>query len=159
MTMTWMMSLVNSYGFDFGSGKPARRLGVYFHGVNGTLYANYGMHRVVPEGDRMKDFKTPAPSIPSSPGHEREWLDCVRSRKQPSCSAFYHYRIDVAISLAMLAHQLRRTIHFDPAAERIVGDREAVEAAKPTYLAPWRFPDEYLRGSEDPRHPQAVGEG
>ena len=35
-TMTWMMSMVNSFGFDFGRGSPARRLGIYFHGSNGT---------------------------------------------------------------------------------------------------------------------------
>ncbi|MGD8500945.1 MAG: Gfo/Idh/MocA family oxidoreductase, partial [Phycisphaerales bacterium] len=58
-TMTWMMSLVNSFAFDFGRGKPARRLGIYFHGVNGTLYADYGVHEVVPEGDWLKDAKPP----------------------------------------------------------------------------------------------------
>ena len=38
LTMTWMLSLVNCYGFDFqGKGGIGRRLGAYFHGVNGTL--------------------------------------------------------------------------------------------------------------------------
>ena len=41
-TLTWSMSTVNSYAFDFGSGTPARRLGIYFHGTNGTLYSDYG---------------------------------------------------------------------------------------------------------------------
>ena len=49
-TMTWMMSVVNSFAFDFGRGTPARRLGIYFHGLRGTLFCDYGMHRVVPEG-------------------------------------------------------------------------------------------------------------
>jgi len=144
LTMTWMMSLVNSYGFDLGSGKPARRLGIYFHGVNGTLYANYDTYRVVPEGDRMKDASPPKPSIPPSPGHEREWLDCMRSRQQPSCSVFYHHPIDVAISLAMLSYRLGRTIHFDPVRQQIVHDQEAARLAKPDYRHPWKFPDEYL---------------
>jgi len=143
-TMTWMMSVVNSFAFDFGRGKPARRLGVYFHGVNGTLYADYGMYKVVPEGDRMKDATPPKPSIPPSPGHEREWLDCVRSREQPSCSVFYHYKIDVAIGLATLSQELGRSIRFDPAAEKIVGDDEAARRAKPEYRAPWKLPEQYL---------------
>jgi predicted dehydrogenase len=71
-TMTWMMSMVNSFGFDFGRGTPARRLGIYFHGTNGTLYADYGRHEVVPEGDRLKDARPPEKSIPPSPGHEHE---------------------------------------------------------------------------------------
>ncbi len=146
MTLTWMMSIVNSYGFDL-QGAPGikRRLGIYLQGLNGTLYSDYGMHRVVPEGDRMKDAPPPEKSIPPSPGHEREWLDCVRSRKQPSCSAAYHYKIDVAIGLATLAQRLGRSIRFDAAAERIVGDDEAARLARPEYRAPWKFPDRYLQ--------------
>ena len=85
LTMTWMSSLTNSYGFDFeGEPKPQRRLGIYFHGANGTLYADYDTFKIVPEGDKMKGLEAPPKSIPPSPGHEREWLDCIKSRRQPS---------------------------------------------------------------------------
>jgi hypothetical protein len=144
-TMTWMLALANSYGFDMhGDPVPTRRLGIYFHGVDGTMYCDYGMFKVVPEGDRMKGRKTPKPSIASSPGHEREWLDCIKSRKEPSCSVYYHVKVDVPLVLANLSMRLGRTIHFDPVAERIVGDQEAAKAAKPEYRAPWKFPEEYL---------------
>jgi predicted dehydrogenase len=142
-TMTWMMSLVNSFGFDFGRGTPARRLGIYFHGTNGTLFADYGMHQIVPEGERLKDREPPAKSIPSSPGHEREWLDCIRTRQQPSCNADYHCRIDVAINLANLSMELGRAIRFDPASERIL-DEQAARRAVPQYRDPWKFPTDYL---------------
>jgi predicted dehydrogenase len=145
LTMTWMGSAANSYGFDF-QGKPGirRRLGIYFHGVNGTLFSDYHTHHVVPEGDRMKDAETPEPSIPPSPGHEREWLDCIKSGRQPSCNVFYHYKLDVACTLANLALKLGRSIRFDPASEKIVGDDEAARLAVPEYRKPWAFPKEYL---------------
>ncbi len=143
-TMTWWMSLVNSFGFDFGRGKPARRLGIYFHGVNGTLYSNYSMHEVVPEGKMLEDPSPPEKSIPPSPGHEREWLNCIRSGDQPSCNVDYHSRIDVAISLANLSMKLNRTIHFDPKTEQIVDDPEATRLSVPEYREPWKFPAEYL---------------
>jgi len=145
VTMTWMMSIVNSYGFDL-QGEPGirRRLGVYFHGVNGTLYADYGRHQVIPEGDRMKNAAPPEKSIPPSPGHEREWLDCLRTRQQPSCSVFYHHKIDVAIGLAGLSMKLGRSIRFDPATQEIVGDEEAARLAVPEYRDPWKFPEEHL---------------
>jgi len=143
-SMTWWMSTANSFAFDFGRGQPARRLGIYFHGINGTLFANYGMHEVVPEGDRMKDAKPPADKIPPSPGHERQWLDCIRSRQQPDCNADYHSKVDVPLVLANLSMQLRRSIRFDPATEKIVGDAEAAKLAVPEYRAPWKFPAEYL---------------
>jgi len=145
MTMTWMSSLTNSYGFDLhGEPKPQRRLGIYFHGVNGTMYADYGKFKIVPEGDAMKDMQAPPHSIPSSPGHEREWLDCIKSRQQPSCSVFYHTYVDVPIVLSLLSLKLGRSIRFDPTKERIVGDAEATKLSVPTYRKPWKFPKQYL---------------
>lgn len=145
LTMTWMSSLTNSYGFDLhGQPVPSRRLGIYFHGANGTMYANYDQFKIVPEGDKMKDLVAPPKSIPSSPGHEREWLDCIKSRQQPSCSVFYHTRIDVPIVLSLLSLKLGRSIRFDPATEKIVGDPEAAKMAVPKYRSPWKFPKQYL---------------
>ncbi len=146
LTMTWMSSLTNSYGFDFqGEPKKERRLGIYFHGANGTLFADYGTLKVVPEGDAMKDKQAPPATIPSSPGHEREWLDCVKSRQQPSCNPNYHVRVDVPIQLSLLSLKLGRSIRFDPATEKIVGDSEAAHQAVPKYRAPWKFPKQYLK--------------
>jgi len=144
LTMTWMSTLASSYGFDLGSGTPARRLGIYFHGLNGTMYCDYGTYKIVPEGDRMKGMQPPEKSIPSSPGHEREWLDSIKSRQQPSCSVFYHTKVNVPIVLGNLSYKLGRSIRFDPASEQIVGDADAAKAAVPEYRHPWKFPAEYL---------------
>ncbi|HSW47401.1 MAG TPA: Gfo/Idh/MocA family oxidoreductase [Phycisphaerae bacterium] len=146
-TMTWWMSLINSYGFDFqGRNEIKRRLGIWFHGVNGTLSANYGTHTLMPEGDHMKaTADMPVTSMPSSSGHHREWVDCIRTRQQPSCHVGYHYKLDSAIALANLSMQLKRAIHFDPQTERIIGDDEAARLAVPAYRDPWKFPAEYLK--------------
>lgn len=144
MTMTWMSTIANSYGFDLGSGPPTRRLGIYFHGVNGTMYCNYGMHKIVREGDRMDGIETPEKSIAPSPGHEREWLNSIKTREQPTCSVFYHTKIDVPLVLSILSYKLGRSIQFDPTTEKIIGDPEAAKAAIPEYRAPWKFPAEYL---------------
>lgn len=146
LTMTWMMSLTNSYGFDL-EGEPMRqvRVGAYFHGVNGTLYTDYlGNFKIVPEGDLMNDKEVPPKSIPPSPGHEREWLDCIKSRQQPSCNPAYHVKVDVPLILSVLSLKLGRSIRFDPKTETIVGDREAARMAMPKYRDPWKFPKEYL---------------
>jgi predicted dehydrogenase len=144
-TLTWMSSLTNSYDFVMrGDAQPERRLGIYFHGTDATLYAHYNTFRVMAEGDRMKGKPEVPQSIPSSPGHEREWLDCVKSRQQPSCSVFYHTKVDVPIVLSLLSLKLGRSIRFDPAKEQIVGDSEAARLAVPQYRAPWKFPTGYL---------------
>lgn len=145
VTVTWMGLLANSYGFDLhGQPIPQRRLGIYFHGVNGTMYCNYGMYKIVPEGDRMDGKEAPPRSIPPSPGHEREWLDCIKSRQQPSCNVAQHSKINVPILLANLSLKLGRSIRFDPTGRAILNDPEAARIVVPEYRDPWRFPKEYL---------------
>jgi len=143
--MNWHGSLTNSYGFDFqGKGGMARRLGIYFHGVNGTLAANYGTMKIIEEGKRMKDMKPPEQSIPKSKGHHREWIDGIKTRTQPLCNVFYHHRVNTALTMANLSLKLGRSINFDPKTERIVGDDEAAKMAVPTYREPYKFPVEYV---------------
>ena len=145
LTMTWMQSSTNSYGFDFLRGQESRRrLGIYFHGVNGTLYTDYNEHTILPEGDRMNGMETPSKSIPPSPGHELEWIDSVKSRNQPSCNADYHIKVDAPIQLSTLSLKLGRSIRFDPDSEQIIGDQEAAIKAIPEYRDPWEFPKEYF---------------
>jgi predicted dehydrogenase len=145
LTMTWMSSLTNSYGFDLhGDPVPKRRLGVYFHGTKGTMYANYSMFKIVPEGDMMKDQPEVPKSIPPSPGHELEWLNSVKSRQQPSCCVDYHINIDVPIVLSLLSLKLGRSIRLDPVTGKILGDAEASKLSIPEYRAPWKFPAQYL---------------
>lgn len=146
LTMTWMQSSTNSYGFDFArEQKSQRRLGIYLHGVNGTLLTDYSTHQILPEGDRMKDMATPPKSIEPSPGHELEWVECIKSRKQPSCNPEYHIKVDVPIELSVLSMKLGRSIRFDPNTEQIIGDEEAAKLAIPEYRAPWKFPSKYLK--------------
>jgi len=146
-TMTWMTSLVNSYGWDF-QGDPGmkRRLGIYFQGLNGTIATDYGKHEIIPEGQRMtvEDAEKAPKVVPDSPGHHREWLDCIRTRKQPSCHVGYHHKINVAINLAMMALKLGRSVRFDPKTETIPNDAEAAKLINPIYRDPWKLPAEYL---------------
>ncbi|NQU52811.1 MAG: Gfo/Idh/MocA family oxidoreductase [Bacteroidetes bacterium] len=145
LTMTWMHNSANSYGFDFLRGQESkRRLGIYFHGVNGTLQTDYNTHVILPEGNRMDGMETPPKSIPPSPGHELEWVECIKSRKQPSCCAEYHIKVDAPIALSVLSLKLGRSIKFDPATESIVGDKEAAKMAIPEYRGSWKFPSKYL---------------
>lgn len=144
-TLTWMSSLTNSYGFDLhGEPVPKRRLGIYFHGTNGTLYANYETYKIVPEGDKMKDATPPQPYLPRPEAHERDWLDGIRERKQPSCSVLYHIKVDLPITLSLLSLKLRKMIKFNPKTMKIEDDKEAVRMAIPSYRSPWKFPSKYL---------------
>ncbi|GAA5225307.1 Gfo/Idh/MocA family protein [Membranihabitans marinus] len=153
LTMTWMQSSTNSHGWAFQNADKTgvgyetgtrRRLGIYFHGVNGTLITDYSSHILVPEGNRMDNLSTPPPSIAPSPGHELEWIQGLRNKIQPSCNAEYHIKVDLPIQLSILSLKLGRSIKFDPITETIVDDKVAAKMAIPEYRGEWKFPKKYL---------------
>ncbi len=156
LVMSWMMSQVSSFGFNLQDveryskhGAPMeegvqRRLGYYIHAGKATLFGNYETHTVVPQVPELVGAEPPEQTIPPSPGHEREWLDCIRSREEPSCGVNYAHKVNTANMLANLAMKTGRSLRFDPATETILDDPEATRLAKPEYRAPWKFPEEYL---------------
>jgi len=146
-TLTWTTSLINSFAYTLqGNQGCHRRRGIYLHGENGTLVGDYGVLEVVREACFLHKFNLDdiPKSVPDSPGHHRDWLDGIRSRRQPSCHVSYHSKLDMALTLSLLSLKLGRSIRFDPKTETIVGDPEAVALSKPTYRDPWKFPAEYL---------------
>jgi len=139
--MSWIHTACNSFNFGFGPPPDrGRRLAVFFHGNNATLCGDYGEHTVVPEGDRLREVKEPEPSIPPSPGHEREFLDAIKSRVQPPCSFEYHVPLAVTLALGHIALRTGRKIKWDPKNHRVIGDREADRLCRPNYRKPWRLP-------------------
>lgn len=140
LTLTWTHSETCSFGFELHEGTGiGRRLGIVFHGTNGTLAANYSTFKLFPEGDRLDPNKLPEPSIPPSPGHTREWLDGIKTHQQPLCHFGYHYWIQLAISLGDIAFQVGRKIFWDDRLGRII-DEEANRLLTPTYRKPWSLP-------------------
>lgn len=140
-TMTWMHTSGNSFNFDFG-GPPdrGRRLGVMFHGTKGTLLGDYNTCKVISEGDALTNVPMPEPSIPSSPGHYREWLDGIKTRNQPLCNFDYHLPIATTIDLAHVALKVGRKIHWDATDGKVIRDKEANSLLTPKYRQPWTFP-------------------
>jgi predicted dehydrogenase len=140
--MTWSNMCANSHGLAFHRGEGmGRRLGVSFHGVNGTLLADYGSYELVGEGDRLADMTLPEPHLARSPGHQREFLDCVKSREDCSCGVEYHYDVHVALNLAQMSYKLGgRRLEWDAENGCVRGDREANAALRANYRKPWKLP-------------------
>lgn len=139
--MSFIHTSCNGYNFGFG-GAPdgGRRLAVAFHGTQGTLVGDYGSHQIYSDGDRLKDYKAPQPTIPSSPGHDREFLNSIKSRELPSCSFQYHQPLALALDLAHVSLNAGRKIHWDSATGKVVNDPEAQKLCTPVYRKPWTLP-------------------
>ena len=140
-TVTFTMMQSNS--FHFGVGKPhkGRHNGIIFHGKKATLtIVNYGTPEVLDrDGNPITGVDYPQ-SVPPSPGHLREFIDSVKSRKECSCSFAAHLPMHTAMNLAHLSLELGRQLRWDETKWEIIGDPEAQSRITPQYRAPWKLP-------------------
>jgi predicted dehydrogenase len=77
--------------------------------------------------------------------HTRNFLDCVKSRKEPVSDLESGHRVATALHLANLSLRLGRRIRWDAEKEDAIGDREASEMLVRPYRKPW---DAELRALE-----------
>ena len=69
--------------------------------------------------------------------HARNFLDCVKSRRQPNSSLEDEQGVATACHLANISLRLGRKIRWDAEREEIRGDAEASAMLERTYRAPW----------------------
>jgi predicted dehydrogenase len=60
--------------------------------------------------------------VPSKYGwdHMGNWLDCIRSREQPTLNAERAYKVMIPIALSVMSYRSGRAIYFDPVEEKVV---------------------------------------
>jgi hypothetical protein len=139
--MTWTLMQQSAFPFGVGSGGGGRQLGIVFHGKDATLVANYGLCQVLDKQGKPMDSRPEVPDVtPPSPGHEREFLDAIKTRGEPSCSFERHLPLHMGLNLAHVALRTGRTLHWDAAKFEVTGDAEATRALYPDYRAPWKLP-------------------
>jgi len=114
-------------------------IGAAFQGTDGTIVTNYGEHKVFRKGKEATDFKRPDPTIPDSPGHLREFLDSIKSRKLTTCDVEYGHRLTKGGHLGTIAYRTGRRIEWNDATETIVGDKDAQKRVTRQYRKPWKL--------------------
>ena len=69
--------------------------------------------------------------------NERDWLNCIRTRKRPLCEVEDGHRVATTCNLANMSLRLGRSIRWDPEKEAVIGDKEAAAMCVRPYRAPW----------------------
>lgn len=72
-----------------------------------------------------------------SNNHMRNFLECIRSRKEPAAPVEVGHRSNSACVLIHIAMRLGRKLRWDPKAERFLGDEEANGWLDYEHRAPW----------------------
>jgi hypothetical protein len=78
-------------------------------------------------------------NLPRSPGHHRNFLDCVKSRRAPLSSADVAQRSMTSGHLGQIAMQLGRKLYWNPEKEDFVGDPTATRLLGCAPREPWRL--------------------
>lgn len=74
-----------------------------------------------------------------SPGHQRNFADCVKSRQQPFAHAEIGHRTASICHLNNIAMRLGRKLKWDPATEQVQDDAEANQLLTPNMRSPWQI--------------------
>lgn len=104
--------------------------GVLFEGTKGRIFVNRGRLTGKPVED-LEQNPLPEGAIeavyggPVRGGHVRNFVDCIKSRKQPVSDVWSHNRMLEICHLSNIAMRLGRELQWDSAKREIVNDREA----------------------------------
>ena len=109
-------------GVEMTHGGPS---GCFFTGTKGTLHIDRGVLVSDPVDLIAEPIKDSEVHLFRSPGHHRNWIDCIRSRKDPICDVETGCRSVAIVQLGNLAYWHGKELHWDPIKWHFVGDKEA----------------------------------
>lgn len=133
VNVVWSLNPIGPPGFeDWG-------IGAAFQGTDGTIVTDYNRHKLFRKGKEVTDFQRPAPSIPDSPGHIREFLNSIKSRQMTTCDVEYGHRLTKGGHIGTIALKTGRRVQWDDSKEAIVGDKGAQKLVTRRYRKPWKM--------------------
>ncbi len=112
--------------------------GVLFVGAKGMLQANYNRHLLLPETD-YAGFEPPAPYIPDSIGHHREWVAACKGGAPALCNFSYGGPLAETVLLGNAAYRSCRRLEWNAAACKVTNTREADEFIRRPYRKGWKL--------------------
>jgi predicted dehydrogenase len=123
--------------------------GCFFYGEKGTLHVDrYDKLISEPAEIAKEPIGKDEVHLYKSPGHHRDWIDCIKSRKQPICDVETGARSATVCHLGNLAYWHGRELSWDPAKWQfvihqdndLVPDTEANGWLDRPRRDPWQLP-------------------
>jgi predicted dehydrogenase len=118
---------------------PATNNGIFFYGDEGTVFVSDRTWTVWRPGKRDEPEQHEA-NADMGTLHMADFLQAVRSRRQPVCSVADGFRSTATVQLAMIAYETNSVVQWDEATEVIVDNPVASRLLKRDYRTPWRHP-------------------
>jgi predicted dehydrogenase len=123
-------------------GYPEIEQGAKWIGTDGWVFAGeWGVECSKPEFTGSKNLPDELRKVKlyESPGHVRNFLDCVKSRKPTVTPVETAHHSTIPGHLGLISMLTSRKIHWDVAKEEIIGDADASKLLTREYRAPWKL--------------------
>jgi len=128
------------HGSDPNPPTTRRGVGVTFVGSDGRIFVDRGFKASDPKEIIAQPLGEKDVHLYKSPGHQRDWLNCVRARKRPLCDVEIGARSVTVCHLGNLAYWNHRKLAWDPKEWRFVQDAEANKWLDRERREPWQLP-------------------
>ena len=113
--------------------------GILFYGDKETVFVTDNRWVVIPRG-KGKERKVIEAKSDAGQLQVADFLEAVRTRRQPSCTPEEGFLSTAAVKLAMISCETGSKVTWDAAREQIAGNAEASRLLKRDYRAPYRHP-------------------
>lgn len=123
------------------NGLHGRPWGVQWCGSEGSIILNDQGYEIIAERKKesLDSEKRPGTGNPHF-AHVRNFLDCVKSRKQPVLNLEIGHHVSNLAALGNISYRTGRAVRWDAVNEKIIGDAEADALVGCEYRAPWKLP-------------------
>ncbi len=126
-------------GLEFTCRTDKREFGARFEGTDGWLEVGSNGFETSPASLKSSVLGERDQRLQVSQNHYRNFLDCVKSRKDPIEPVETGHRTSMLCHLGNIAMLRKRRIAFDPLTEQIPGDQEAARMLGRPLRAPWSY--------------------
>jgi len=121
-------------------GKVGGGIGCWFQGTEGSLVCDYGSREIFIGSERLRDLADVPKTVPRSPGHQRNFLDSVKSRRPTESNLPYVFRMTAPMFFGRISLLLGRPLRWDAAKEEFTSDEEATRLLGRVHREPWTMP-------------------
>ncbi|MHB8955595.1 MAG: Gfo/Idh/MocA family protein [Pirellulaceae bacterium] len=112
--------------------------GGLYVGDNGWLHVGRGGFLTTYPEEILRDHAGHYDRRETVEGHHRNWLDCIRDRRQPHCDIAVGAQSTIVAHLGCMSRWLGRPLTWDPAREEFLNDDEANRMRRRALREPWR---------------------
>jgi len=141
-SITWNTKITAADGtvFSFCDNKqPGHPQGVKFEGDKGWVHVRRGGIKASDAALLKTAMKADDTRLYVSSNHARNFIECIRTRRDPAAPVEAGHRATTISLVADIATRLRRKLTFDWTTETFINDAAADRMLSRSFRAPWRM--------------------